>query len=118
MHTHVHGFNAQWSTYIPLLIADVKVQLFCCCLLKKQVGCFNHRVVTTVADKLKRSGYDRFALVLETNCIRQPNRQLPSSSYNHNTLTTLRTSMKESLQMHFKVAVRKSCNQEREAQLL
>ena len=22
--------------------------------LKKQVGCFNHRVVTTVADKLKR----------------------------------------------------------------
>ena len=36
-------------------------------------------------------------LVLETNCIRQPNRQLPSSSYNHNTLTTLRTSVKESL---------------------
>jgi len=26
--------------------------------------------------------------------------------------------MKELLQMHFKVAVRKSCNQEREAQLL
>ena len=75
--------------------------------LKKQVGCFNHRVVTTVADKLKRPGYERFALVLENNCIRQPNRQLPSSSYNHNTLTTLRTSMKESLQMHFKVAVRK-----------
>ena len=72
--------------------------------LKKQVSCFNHRVVTTVADKLKRQ---RFALVLETNCIRQPNRQLPSSSYNHNTLTTLRTSIKESLQMHFKVAVRK-----------
>ena len=23
--------------------------------LKKQVGCFNHRVVTTVADKLKRA---------------------------------------------------------------
>ena len=41
--------------------------------LKKQVGCFNHREVTTVADKLKRPcGYDRFALVLETNCIRQP----------------------------------------------
>jgi len=49
-------------------------------------------------------GYERFALVLlETNCIRQPNRQLP----NYNTLTTLRTSMKESLQLHFKVAVRK-----------
>ena len=26
-------------------------------------------------------------MVLETNCIRQPNRQLPSLSYNHNTLT-------------------------------
>jgi len=52
-------------------------------------------------------GYERFALVLETNCIRQPNRLLPSLSYNHNTLTTLRTSMKELLQMHFKVAVRK-----------
>ena len=43
-------------------------------------------------------------LVLEI--IRQPERQLPSSSYNHNTLITLRTSVKESLQMHFKVAVR------------
>ena len=73
--------------------------------LNKHVGCFNHRVVTKVADKLRDSGYERFAI--ETNCIRQPNRQLPSSSYNHNTLTTLRTSMKESLQMHFKFAVRK-----------
>ena len=35
------------------------------------------------------SGYESFALVLETNCIRQPSRKLPSSSYNHNTLTTL-----------------------------
>ena len=34
--------------------------------------------------------------VLETNFIRQPERQLPSSSYNHNTLTTLRTSVKDS----------------------
>ena len=32
------------------------------------------------------SGYTRgVALVWETNCIRQPKRQLPSSSYNHNT---------------------------------
>ena len=30
-------------------------------------------------------------LVLETNCFRQPERQLPRSSYNHNTLKTLRT---------------------------
>ena len=34
-------------------------------------------------------------LVLETDCIRQPERQLPSLSYNHNTLTTLRTSVRE-----------------------
>jgi len=45
-------------------------------------------------------------LVLKTSSIKQPKRQLPSSSYSHNTLTTLRTSVKESLQMHFKVAAR------------
>ena len=39
-------------------------------------------------------------LPLETDCIRQPNRQLPSSSYNHDILKTLRTCVKESLQMH------------------
>ena len=39
------------------------------------------------------SGYERFALVLETNCIRQSKGQLPSSSYNHNTLKTLITSV-------------------------
>ena len=35
-------------------------------------------------------------LVIDTNCIRQHERQLPSSSYNHKTLTTLRTSVRES----------------------
>jgi len=39
---------------------------------------------------------ERFALVLKTNCIRQPKRKLPSSSYNHKTLTTLRASVRES----------------------
>ena len=34
-------------------------------------------------------GYERFALVLETNCKRKLKGQLPSSSYNHNTLKTL-----------------------------
>jgi len=42
------------------------------------------------------SGYEWFALALKTNYIRQPKRQVPSSSYNHNTLTTLRTSVRES----------------------
>ena len=33
---------------------------------------------------------------LTGNCIRQHERQLPSTSYNYNTLTTLRTSVGES----------------------
>ena len=37
-----------------------------------------------------------FFRVIETNCIRQLERQLLSASYNHNMLTTLRTSVKES----------------------
>jgi len=34
---------------------------------KKQVGCFNHRVVTLFADNWSDWGYERFALVLKTN---------------------------------------------------
>ena len=34
--------------------------------------------------------------LLETNCIRQPERQLPSSYYKHSTPTTLRSSVRES----------------------
>ena len=58
--------------------------------LQKQVGCFNLRVVTMVADEQRYSGYDRFPCVWK----------------NHNTPTTLRTSVKDSLQIHFKVLVR------------
>ena len=71
--------------------------------LQKQVGCFNHRVVTMVADKLKRHWLRGLLLVFKPKCIKQPNKQLPSSSYKHNTPTTLRIYVKESLQMHFKV---------------
>ena len=39
----------------------------------------------------KESGYERFVLLLETNCIRQPKGQLPTSSYNHNTVKSLIT---------------------------
>ena len=63
------------------------------CTLQKQVSCFNHRVVTMVTDKLRRLVMRSSLLVLNTNCIRQPRRQLPSSSYNHNALTTLITSV-------------------------
>ena len=46
--------------------------------LQKQVGCFNHRVVTLVADKLET---ERCTMVWKTNWIRQPKKQLPSFSY-------------------------------------
>ena len=46
-------------------------------------------------------GYETFAVVLDTNYIRHPKGQPPSSSCNHNTLKTFRTSVNESLQMHF-----------------
>ena len=48
--------------------------------LQKQVGCFNYRVVTLVVYKLERQWG------VKINCMRQPERQLPNSSYNHNTL--------------------------------
>ena len=48
-------------------------------------------MVTLVADKLE-TGYERLTFGIE-DCIRQPKRQLPSSSYNHNTLKTLITSV-------------------------
>ena len=38
--------------------------------LQKQSGYFNHRVVTLVAVKLKDSVYERFTLIVQTNCIR------------------------------------------------
>ena len=47
-------------------------------------------------------------IVLTTEWLSQPKRQLPSSSHNHNSLTTIRTSVKEPLQVHFKVAVKNS----------
>ena len=64
------------------------------CILQKH-GCFNHRVVTLVADKLKKRWFNNRELyfgIEEYSCIRQPKGQLPSSSYNHNTLKTLITS--------------------------
>ena len=58
---------------------------------------FKQNVVTLVVVKLERWWYMRdLLLVLETNCTRRPERQLPSSSYKHNTMTTLRTSLRES----------------------
>ena len=60
------------------------------------------QMVTMVAYKLERQSLWEVCFGMS---IRQPRKQLTSSSYNHNTLTTLRTSA-ESLQMHFKVALR------------
>jgi len=44
---------------------------------QKIIGCFNHRVVTLVADKLKRQ---RLCIVYFANCMRQPERKLPRPS--------------------------------------
>ena len=70
-------------------ITDIKFSVQC----KNKLVVLITGVVTIVADKLETQW---FALVLKTNCIRQPKRQLPTSFYNHNTLTTLRTYMRES----------------------
>ena len=57
------------------------------------------------------SGYGRFALLLETNSIRQSKGQLPRSSYNHNTLKTLITSVLPSSGYMFHTATLKCiCN--------
>ena len=63
-------------------------------------------MVTLVAGKLEKQWLWEVCLLLKTNCIRQPERKLSSSSYNHNTLTTFTTSVRGSLQIHFKVTVR------------
>ena len=66
------------------------------------VHCKNKLVILTtqwltwLQTNWRDSGYERFALVPKSNCIRQPKMQQPNSSYNHNTLTTLRTSVRES----------------------
>ena len=67
--------------------------------LQKQVGCFNPQSGYYGCRQAEETVVMRGSLLgLKTNCIRQPKRQLSSSSYNHNKLTTLRTSVKESLQ--------------------
>jgi len=40
-----------------------------------KTNCFNHRVVTMVAGKLRGGGCERFTLVLETTCTRQIERK-------------------------------------------
>ena len=52
-----------------------------------------NKLVTWLQPSWRESGYKRFTLLFETNCIRQPEMQLPwyvhnqpSSSYNHDTL--------------------------------
>ena len=67
-----------------------------CISLQKQVGSFNHRGVTLVADKLET---ERFTLVWKTNWIRQPKKQLPSFSY----ITTVQWQPSEHLwKSHYK----------------
>ena len=46
--------------------------------VQKQISCFNHRVVTLVADKLRRQW---LCNVNFANCIRQPERKFPRPVY-------------------------------------
>ena len=96
----MHGNNHIWglhklinnSSTSPCLTSRIKIlgkfQFVKYCMswgwsdwssLQKEVSCLATMVV---AYKLERHGCERFALVLKTNCRRQPKRQLPSLSYN------------------------------------
>ena len=62
---------------------------------QKQIGCFNHTVVTLVADKLRRQW---LCNVNFANCIRQPERKLPRPSTEQDLVdivTTDHASLKE-----------------------
>ena len=69
--------------------------------LQKQVDCFNHRVVTLVADKLERQWLWEVCFGIKTNCKRQPKGQLPSSSYNHDRVKSFITSVLPTLVYKF-----------------
>ena len=96
---------------VILAATDLSILVECDDAYKANLHCKNKLVVLTtewlpwLQTNWRDSGYERFSLVLKSNCIRQPKMPLSSSSYNHSTLTTLRTSVNESLQLHFKVAV-------------
>ena len=73
VHKHLQGWLGAANYNITTLYSkDISLQ--------KEVGCFNHRVVTLVADKLEVTVVvrARFALVLKTNCIRQPKKNCPA----------------------------------------
>ena len=88
MRSYTRGF---WSNFLG----------WACTSLQKQVGYFNHRVVTLVADKLER----QWLWVLKTNYIWQHKRQLPSSSYNHNTLNICEGTICSLLQLWSAIAI-------------
>ena len=65
------------SCTVLFIFSEELQQYFFECSLHKQIGCFNHWVVTLVAARWGDSCYERFTLVIETNCIRQPENKLP-----------------------------------------
>ena len=60
MYTQIMSIVSDWSGNQPSLLTTVWYCKLVCLLfafiytLQKQVGCFNHRVVTLVVDKLER----------------------------------------------------------------
>ena len=63
---HSNAYQERWQLSIQS-----------CATQQKQIGCFNHRVITLVGDKLKRQW---LCIVYFANCIRQPERKLSRPS--------------------------------------
>jgi len=86
---NTHGVQEQLKLLQGLVLTVMLTAVLIGTYLSGYPGC--RQIGETVVTIL-----ERFALVLKTNCIRQPKGQLPSSSYNQNTLTSLRVSVRES----------------------
>ena len=71
-------------------VTTLGFSVYCGCNMNWEVAPW---VALTVNPSSRQSGETvvmrGLLLILKSNCIRQPKRQLPSSCYNHNTLKTL-----------------------------
>ena len=74
---HMTGCFCDRNSSICILTLQKQIQCFIDCNI---YGCFDDRVVTLVAVKMKRLAREVYinGAVLQTNCMRQLERQLPS----------------------------------------
>ena len=85
-------FRSRLLSNIPTEIAPHLPDLHC----KNKLVVLTTEWLPWLQTSWRDSGYERFALIWKSNCIRQPKMQQSNLAYNHNTLTTLRTSVRES----------------------